>query len=158
VFLRSGSGSWILKQKMTAPDGGKWDQFGWSVSVGGETIVIGAPGKSSGQGCAYVFRSSGGSWVPSKILNASDAFWFGKSVSASGDTVVIGAPLTDNSKGAAYAFLRSGGSWVQKQLPASDGDRFDQLGSSVSVGGNTAVVGARLHNNSKGAAYVFVLA
>ena len=60
------SRGWIEKQKLLASDAGGWENFGCSVSINGDTAVIGAKwdddnGGSSGS--AYVFRYDGNSWV-----------------------------------------------------------------------------------------------
>jgi hypothetical protein len=84
------------------------DQFGWSVAVAGDTVVVGANQEDSSTtgvnstpdelalnaGAAYVFVRSGGAWTQQAYLKASqvtasDAF--GYSVAVSGDTVVVGA-------------------------------------------------------------------
>ena len=82
-------------------------------------------------------------------ITASDAEQgdeFGHSVSISGDTAVIGAQCDcDNGtfSGAAYVFVRDGTTWTEQQkLTASDGDSNDWFGCSVSISGDTAVVGA----------------
>ncbi|MBI3852806.1 MAG: FG-GAP repeat protein [Verrucomicrobia bacterium] len=85
------------------------DNFGQSVAVSGDTIVVGAPYENSNatgvngdqsntnapeSGAAYVFVRNGTNWIQQAYLKASntgsnDAF--GRSVAVSGDTVVIGA-------------------------------------------------------------------
>ena len=75
---------------------------------------------------------------------------FGDSVSISGNTVVVGAPdatIGSNSQqGAAYVFTESGSGWANMtqtaKLTASDGAAGDAFGISVSISGNTVVVGA----------------
>ena len=141
-------------------------------------------------GAAYVFVRSGKDWSQQAYLKASNTGqhdFFGESVAVSGDTVVVGASSeasngtgvngnqADNSAssaGAAYVFVRSGTGWTQQAyLKASNAGATDFFGESVSVSGDTVVVGAREEasnatgvngrqgNNralSAGAAYVFV--
>ena len=86
VFVRSG-GVWSQQQELTASDGAAGDEFGTSVSVDGDTAVIGASGKSGAQGAAYVFVRSGGVWSQQQELTASDGAandYFGSSVLLSG--------------------------------------------------------------------------
>jgi uncharacterized protein (TIGR03437 family) len=153
VFTAAGS-TWSQQAKLTASDGASGDLFGGSVSLSGTTAVAGATGKSSGQGAAYVFISSGTSWAQRAKLTASDAAsgnQFGSSVSVSGDTVLAGAP----AKEAAYVFARSGASWNQQaELASPDGG--GAFGTSVAVSGNTAVVGEPFNLSEKGSAFVFV--
>lgn len=72
-----------------------------------------------------------------------------------GDTAVIGAYGGNSYNGSAYVFTRSGGTWTQQaELTASDGEVGDGFGFSVSVYGDTTVIGAD-SDNDKGSAYVF---
>jgi hypothetical protein len=87
---------------------------------------------------------------------------FGLTVSLHGDTVIIGAEWDDdngNNSGSAYVFTRSEGVWTQQaKLLPDDGDEEDNFGRSVSLGINTAVIGAWYSddNGSKsGSAYIF---
>ena len=168
VFVRSGS-TWTEQAKLTASDGAADDYFGGSVSVSGDTAVVGAyrDGDSGDRsGSAYVFVRSGSTWSAQAKLTAFDGAaddWFGCSVSVSGDTAVVGARFGDGSvvsSGSAYVFVRSGSSWSeQDKLTASDGAVGDSFGYSVSVSGDTAVVGAALDDDNgdlSGSAYVFV--
>jgi sugar lactone lactonase YvrE len=158
VFVRSG-GVWTQQQELTASDDAPGDAFGFSVSLAGDTAVIGATGKNSNQGAAYVFLLSEGVWAQQQELTVSDGAVgdsFGNSVSASGNTVAIGAYGKNSNQGAAYVFARSVGVWTQQQeLTASDGAAGDYFGRSVSVSGGTAAIGAPDKNSPQGAAYVF---
>jgi hypothetical protein len=158
VFVRSG-GAWSLQQKLTASDGQELDQFGVSVSVNGDTAVIGAYGRNFYQGAAYVFVRSGVTWTQQQELTASDSAVnddFGISVSVNANTALIGAFGNNSSQGAAYVFVSGGGVWSQQQeLSASDGAASDSFGDSVSVTGNTALIAADGKNSKQGAAYVF---
>ena len=158
VYVRA-SGIWSLQQELNASDGAGNDHLGVSVSVNGDTAVVGAPNKSGQQGAAYVFARSGGVWSQQQELTASDGAanaGFGTSASVSGDTAVIGDWNKNNNQGAAYVFVRASGVWTQQQeLTASDGAE-DWFGFSVSVSGDTAVIGATGANDGRGAAYAFV--
>ena len=111
VFERQGR-SWVEEQKLTASDGTRGEEFGWSLAISGATIVVGIPSKTIGgndvQGAAYVFNRQGGSWFEGQKLIASDGGFadsFGFSVAISGSTVVVGAPNGgDINQGAAYVF------------------------------------------------------
>jgi uncharacterized repeat protein (TIGR02543 family) len=159
VFVRSGS-AWTQQAKLTASDGATGDYFGGRVSISDDTVVVGASGKDSYKGAAYVFVRSGSAWTQQAKLTsndgiANDSFGFGAGVS--GDTIVVGAYGKDNKKGAAYIFMRSGSAWAQQaKLTASDGVASDQFGVSVAISGDTMVVGANGKDSYKGAAYVFV--
>ena len=64
-------------------------------------------------------------------------------MSVSADTALIGAPLRDGETGFAYAFVRSGATWANQQgFFAADSASRSELGRSVAVTSDTAVVGA----------------
>ena len=157
VFVRSGT-AWSQQAKLTASDGFSFDRFGYSVAISGPTVVVGAYGKNSETGAAYVFARSGTAWSQQAKLTASDAQSFddfGYSVAICGSTVVVGAPAKHRFTGAAYVFARSGTAWHQQaKLTASDGKR-GSFGNSVAISGPTVVVGAESKNFFTGAAYVF---
>ena len=115
VFVKPVGGwadSLYEETKLTASDGSNQDDFGTSVSISGDTIVVGATG--DGGGSAYVFVKPGGGWsVSSKEnakLTASDGAgsdYFGYSVAVSGDTIAVGAYRDDDNgsnSGSAYVF------------------------------------------------------
>jgi uncharacterized protein (TIGR03437 family) len=164
VITTAANPPWTQQQELTASDGVDGDSFAASVSVSGDTAVIGAPGAINSRGVAYVFVRSGGVWSQQQEVFASDGASndnFGSSVSVSGDTAMIGARGKNGGAGVAYVFVRSGGVWSQRQeLTVSDGVRGDNFGWSVSVSGDAAVIGAYWKavnsNTAQGAAYVFV--
>ena len=174
---QNGSDAWDQVAKLSAADGTALDRFGWSVSISGDTAVIGAPyadiSSQNAQGAAYVFsRDQGGidAWGQVARLTASDGAaddWFGSSVSVSGDTLIVGAHgaavIGSDDQGAVYVFERDqggSGAWGQvAKLTAADGAALDWFGWSVSISGETALVGAPYAaadgNSAQGAAYVF---
>ena len=173
VFTRGSTFNWTQIAKLTASDGAADDYFGRSVSIDGDTIVIGSPYEDvygSNSGAAYVYtRNTAGSltsgWTQRAKLTASDGAagdYFGHSVSIDGDTIVIGAWYdTDQGShsGSAYVFTRNtDGSfgWTQRaKLTASDAAANDNFGECVSVDGDTIVIGARWNDGQNGSAYVF---
>ena len=152
-------------EKLLAADGVSTDLFGYAVSIDGDTAVISALEDDEDAGSVYIFVESGGNWTQEAKLVASDRAaedLFGHSVSISGDTVLIGARDDDDKgsqSGSAYVFFRSGTTWTQQEkLTASDGGIEDLFGYSVSIDGNTAVVGACFDDTEAidaGSVYVF---
>lgn len=170
VYVRTG-GVWTQQAKLTASDASQSDFFGDSVSISGDSVLVGAPHddrEGTDAGSAYVFVRTGGTWTQQAKLIAPDtAFYdtFGASVAVSGDTAVIGATNDDHvgasDAGSAYVFVRTGGVWAhQAKLIASDAAAEDAFGSSVAITGDTAVVAAVLDDhidlNNPGSAYIYV--
>ena len=96
VFTRTGT-TWTEQAKLTASDGAADDQFGISVAIAGDTIVVGAyrdDDNGTDSGSAYVFTRTGTTWTQQAKLTASDGAaddQFGSSVAIAGDTIVVGA-------------------------------------------------------------------
>ncbi len=118
VFRRTGT-IWTQEAyiKPSFPDAN--DNFGWSVSIHEDTLVIGAYSEDSNQstishssemgssnntltdsGAAYVYKRTGSNWQPEAFIKASNASSnsnFGSSVAVSGDTIVISAHAEDGN-------------------------------------------------------------
>jgi len=164
VFTYDG-GMWTEMVKLTASDGEANDDFGYSVSMDGRTIVVGAHGDDDNgrsSGSVYVFTYDGETWVETVKLTAADGEGrdsFGRSVSISGNTIVAGAQGDDRRRGAVYVFTYDGGMWTETaKLTAADGEVYDFFGHSVSVDGRTIVTGTDRDAGVvrfSGSAYVF---
>src|ERR1043166_3360199 len=161
--------TWSEQAHPVASDAHPSAVFGFSMAISGDTAIVGAPDEPSGTrpGAAYVFTRNGSVWMQQQKLTASDAAaqdQFGISVSISGDTVIVGSYQDDNTRGmnagSAYVFTRNGTVWTQQQkLTAADGADDDNFGDSVSISGDTAIVGAYFDDTAAGfnvgSAYVF---
>jgi hypothetical protein len=168
VFVRDGD-TWTESQKLNASDSAAGDTFASSVSISGDTLVVGAWGNDdagSNSGSAYVFVRGENSWIQQQKLTANDGSsddFFGASVAISEDTLVVGAFLDSapaQRSGSAYVFVRNGVTWTQEQkLVAFDGAVGDWFGYAVAISGETAVVGVYSDDDAgaeSGSAYVFV--
>lgn len=160
VFVRS-AGKWSEQAKLLASDGVAGDYFGVSVSLSGDTALVGAQAKDSRRGAAYVFVRSGGAWSQQAKLAASDGRapdLFGHEVHLRGDRALVTAPNRDSTRGAAYVFTRTAGNWSQRaKLVASDGSPSDCMGHGAALDGDTAMGGAPWRGSRRGAVYVFDL-
>jgi hypothetical protein len=169
VFTQSG-GVWTQTDQLTASDAAVIDYFGWAVGLVNDTAVVGSYNHNAGEGAAYVFTNSGGTWSQTQEIFPSDGaqgdgHQFGSSVAFDGRTILVGAPGPDYTtgvypQGAAYAFRNSAGTWQETQkLIASDGMPGDQFGFSLEIFDRTSLIGAPAanigSNPHQGAAYVF---
>jgi hypothetical protein len=172
VYIKSG-GSWVLQRKLvgTGTNGrGVGDNFGTSVAISGDTVIVGAIHQSYDAGglnnafdagAAYVFTRTTGVWTQQQKLVgtgtngrlASDSF--GSSVAISGDTVIVGAFGQDynsagasllSEAGAAYVFTRTAGVWTLQQKLVGTGTNGrlanDWFGYSVAISGDSVIIGA----------------
>ena len=168
----------IQMARLTAADGAENDNFGYSVAISGDTVVVGARNDdinaTSNQGSAYVFVKPSNGWAATSAytakLTSSDgavADTFGSCVAISGDTIVAGAPIAAVStvrKGAVYVFVKPANGWADMtqtaKLAASDGAEGAVFGNAVAISGDTVVAGASHDTIAaqmfQGSAYVFV--
>ena len=129
VFRYNGS-NWVEEQKLLASDGAAGDEFGGSVAVSGDVVVIGAFGDDT-TGSAYVFRYNGSNWVEEQKLLASDGALedgFGGSVALSGDVALIGAAGDDaNGDDSGSAYLYALATTKSVDLDIKPGDETNSL-------------------------------
>ena len=119
---------------------------------------------SSNSGAVYVYKRTGQTWAQEayiKAANSDNDSNFGFSVSLDGNTIVVGAPYEDSNQatitngtsaldnnsnsnsGAVYVYKRTGSNWAQEAyIKAANSDNDSKFGFSVSLDGDTIVVGA----------------
>ena len=168
-FTLTFGSDWTLttqQAKIQASDKEGNDYFGYSVSIDGDTVAVGAYQEDStgtNAGAVYVFTRSGTTWTQQAKLAATDIggiqnVWVGFSVAISGDTLVAGG-YRANDRGAAYVFTRSGTTWTQQaKLISTDIQQDDWFGYSVAIDGDTIVASAMGEDTgatNTGAAYIF---
>ena len=143
--------------RLIAPDAGANDQFGFSValSTNGLVLAIGAPtwdGTYGDQGAVYIYDWSGSAWVQrGTVLLAGDADTddrFGSAVALSDDGTVlaVGSPRRNVAsyadQGAVYIYDWSGSAWVQRGgiITAAFLSSSQRWGASVSLSGDGSVL------------------
>ncbi|MBL1217867.1 MAG: hypothetical protein D8M59_10275 [Planctomycetes bacterium] len=155
VYHRQGA-RWVEESRLLTPDGAPYGNFGMSVAMADDRLLI------SGAGGVYVFERSEVGWVDVERLSFSDAQPTVRSMAVSGDVVVCGVPDDEtfgDSSGAVYVFRWNGSQWEEEaKLYASDAEERDFFGDAVDVSGDYIIVGAymkRLNLYDAGAAYIF---
>ena len=167
VFERVG-GQWVQQFQLFRDDQANDDEFGISVAMDGNTIVVGAwldDDYGNDSGSVYVYTTVLGSWfLQAKLLadDGKEGDRFGSSVAIEGDTIVVGAARSNyrgTNSGAAYVYTRSGGVWTQGlKLSPSDAGSGDHFGDEVKIKGNRIAVGATglfVSNSIGGAVYMY---
>jgi LPXTG-site transpeptidase (sortase) family protein len=160
------SGNWIQQARLTPKYPQAVEQFGTSVAIDHDTIVVGASGKDLDDdkdvGVVYVFTKKGDKWIQQALIEPEDGKeddYFGTAVALSGDRLVVGAEGKDigskTNAGKVYTFYRYGNQWIEKQsftapTPVIDGS----FGFELAIEGARLVVGAPSENEI-GAAYIF---
>ncbi|MGH8225984.1 MAG: Ig-like domain-containing protein [Gammaproteobacteria bacterium] len=162
-FVGHTDGTWTPGSEFIPGDGVAGDEFGWSVAVGGENYLFGAPGTgvngNLGQGEVYAYGVNGFQYLVASDGAAYDEF--GSSIATQGGYAVIGAEYANSFHGAAYMFGFDSieKTWAQMQkLTPNDTDE-SLFGNSVAINGtnNDLLIGATGDNTREGSAYVFVI-
>lgn len=172
--------SWEIAYKISAPEIDRQANanFGLSVSLESNTLVVGAPNQS-GLGKAFVYSVTESSFSFDQIIETSDLEQgdkFGSSVLVSKGNIFVASYLTGRNEqgqldatetGAVWIYEKENDEWVEvKKLIAGDSDRneYDNFGYSVAGTEDYIIVGvpnydydaygANLLENS-GMAYLF---
>ncbi len=165
VFRYNGS-IWAIEQELFPDDGDNSNEFGHSVSISGNQIVVGswkADPSGANAGAAYVYSRIGSQWTQDTKLVAFDGAagdLFGNAVSIEGDKLLVSAHKDNGRKGAVYFYNKSGGTWsLANKAVAFDGATSAEFGSDCDfINPVTVIVGAHKQKNgtkTQGAVYLF---
>ncbi|MFM9997032.1 MAG: FG-GAP repeat protein [Phycisphaerales bacterium] len=150
VFKRTNAG-WTVDATLLPAGLAAGDNFGLTVAMSGNEVVVGAQGADtalgSDTGAAYVFQRSASGWtqtatlVPGDLTPGSYASYPGLAIA--GDTVIVGVPQAASQTGAAYVFQKSGTTWSQSaKFLAPDAATGSIFGYSVAINQNRVAVSA----------------
>ena len=173
VYRKDITGYWEFEDKIMPADGVNSDNFGFSVKLSGDCMVVGSRKSDidghNNQGAAYIYcyEEIEGWTLYQKITSvdgeAGDSF--GAAVDITSEYIVVGANLADsgnnNNTGGAYVFEKNfGGEWYQSQelIPSSNASQ-DQFGYSLAITDDHIVVSMPFANtegySNSGAAILF---
>ena len=170
------------KEYIKAFNSDSGDNFGASLAMHGQTLVVGAPFESNAlgglgtngndnssdkSGAAYVFVNVEGNWLGQayiKAPNPDTLDYFGRKVAIYGNTIAVSAPCEAVCKGAVYIYHREAAVWsLQGTLRLPEGQLYDYFGHDIAIYEDTIVVGAYGYDNNSdgseevdiGAAFVY---
>ena len=117
VYRRDGSNQWAQEAYIKAGNSKQDFKFGSSVSMSGDTIAVGAPGEACDQ--TTITNGTGGPYGTYDVANYANS-------------------------GAVYVYRRNGSNeWAQEAyIKAGNNGKGDEFGSSVSISGDTILVGS----------------
>lgn len=145
VFVRGNDGKWTQQAELRLDDSAESNFFGSTMALSGDTALIGA---------GYVFvREKNGTWKQQAKLQDSTTNDPTKvSVALEGDTALVSFNKeTFSSPGWVDVFVRdASGAWSkQAQLNPESGDGDINYGDTVSLSGDTALIGTSGKKNKR---------
>ena len=138
---------WRLQQKLDCPGAHRYHSFGYSVSVDGDVVAIGArdyePKQNSHKqkGAAFIFRRTGDRWELEQMVSEPETHRFGQAVSVSGDRLVVG---TLGWGGDAFVYRHTENRWVKERVLNRLAERRENsdFGYSIDFDGVTVAIAA----------------
>ncbi|MFM2392936.1 MAG: hypothetical protein RLZZ546_918 [Bacteroidota bacterium] len=159
-MLRKIANEWLDYTNIVAPDQASNAEFGYSVAVNGNYMVIGSPGYTVGgqarQGKAYVYEFIASTWVHLQTIVAPDGMAndeFGTQVAVNSEYIVISAPNKDigstSNAGKVYVYQQFLNTWnLHASLTAFDPEESALFGSEINLSEFYIMVGAPLKNEA----------
>jgi len=163
VYQRQPSGEWIQTQTLFPNPLDNTHNFGCSLATYNTQLIVGAYGKTSESGKAFIFELENNQWVQRHCLEPEEpdiGGRFGIDVDIFNNYVIVGAYIGFNYYGAVYVFQKHEGGWNQIELIQSPSeDNFSYFGYSVCINDQYLVVGSKCEKlngiANVGAVYVY---
>lgn len=130
---------WVETVKIEVANGIAVTQFGYSLAMNEDTVLIGSYNNGVEPGLAIIFNFDGNSWLQShefSVVDNDEAPWFGSRVALMGQRALVSAvnpEFPTNAIGAVYVFEDRGGNWTQT-LKINTPDRSFGYGIGNSLG------------------------
>ena len=171
IYIKNGA-NWNYEATLTPSNGQPGDNFGRSVSIFNDRVIVGAPIRNNSKGAVYIFNRVGVVWTEETMISASDGAnndFFGQDVDLKGNSFIVGAYSKNQNSiygsGGAYVYKKNGGAWNETILPFSYYDDNSLCGYAVKLNGvaNLAIVGCpeitnlNSTGNGPGRVHVFAL-
>ena len=145
--------------KITASDAAANDQFGRSVDVGDNKIIVGSFNDNSSAGSAYIYNLDGTGEIKVVASDSDPSDTFGRAVAIGHSKIAIGAPFADetaSNTGTVYIYDQDGTNQVSVIASDNTVNTLNRkFGEALAIGSNKIVVGAPGVENERGAVYVY---
>jgi len=160
AYIYDSNGNFI--KKIQAPDKEMGDYFGYSVSISGDRIIVGASYEDTGgesTGAAYIYDSNGNYIKKIQAPDKEAGDTFGRAVDINGNRTIIGAHDEDTggSKTRAVYIYDNNGNFIKK-IQAPDKETEDTFGWSLDISANRIIVSSPLEDTGgedAGAVYIY---
>lgn len=155
------SGSWRERSRLSAPDTSRMDDFGRTVALDANTMIVGAPRKRGTSGVAYAYRraSAASAWELTSTIEPTgpgNHAEFASAVLVHGDDLLLGSPAVDSS-GVVYHYKKTGGAWgVHDTIRPPVALGTTGFGRTLSMDGDWLLIGAPAADSGAGRVYAAV--
>lgn len=133
IINLNSNGMWQIVQTIEGSDSKSSSNFGFSVGISGEFIIVGAYGDNNYKGSVYIYKYNHtmNSWDQFQKVTSANHSNFGFSVSISNEYFCVGAPDLNGYGGYFAIYKYNGNIWVEDFSYYSD--EIDKFGWSVSI-------------------------
>lgn len=171
IFVRSGS-TWTQQTKLRDPNGTDNMNYGVSVALEADRVVIGA---NNFNGFCYLYTRTGTAWTLYSRFQPDDVETqqsFGTAVDIVSDVIVVGSRYKTIVTNGTTVTFRQGATYVfqivtlnnlilqTQRILAADGAANDEFGSAVAFDGTSIIVGTNKNdvgaNTDQGSSYVYI--
>ncbi|MGO9582640.1 MAG: hypothetical protein ACLP36_07500 [Acidimicrobiales bacterium] len=154
IFHEALSGRWEHLAELTVPGWLPGFDFGITLAISNTSIVVGS-GNASGYK-VYFFQEEEHAWREVSTWRFPGIISDESSVAISGEYVLVGLGSFGQEFGRVFVFSYARGTWTQLGPLAEPYARgLEELGTSVAMSGNRAIVGAACYQECAGVAYEF---
>jgi len=157
VFRADGSGAWSQVARIDAPEGTiADDRFGDALALQDGSAIVAATRADSGRGAVYRYGPVQDGWSQLERIAPEDRTGnarFGSAISIGEETVLVGAPGADGFRGAVYSFRPGDEGWGAPARVAFEGTPQERFGTSISIAGDRAWIGAPGSDRFRGGVY-----
>jgi hypothetical protein len=154
---------WVRRAHIVPHDGVALDEFGHSVALDGDRLIVGAPGHETTVfgGAAYIFRKSDEGWtfeqklVPPGLRHGDRA---GTRVALHRGLAAVAAPPASGGSGRVWTYVLTPDGWILDAIlrdPSGGLDRSIRFGDALALRGDRLIVGAPETTGGAGAVYVY---
>lgn len=156
LYAKNDDDNWQLADELTSESVSETDEYGRSVAIHGDELIVGAPRWNDGEGRAFVYsyNDAGERQVEEIGMdNGTGGALFAWSVASAGEFLALGAPRYNGGTVALFS-RNDNGMWEQMHTLASADTTDDQrFGEALATSDNKLWISATLFNERNGGVY-----
>lgn len=145
IYDRNSSGNWVRTTKILSPNPASNEQFGSSVSISDDYLVVGTNSNLTTKK-VYIYKRNAGVWsLESTIDNGATSYQsFGFRVEISNDNIIFNSTNITNTASSIHFYQRNSSTSVWSEKSVFSG--IQNFGADISISDNKAIVGSFREN------------